>query len=130
ALTTKATTVPAGAACSTVRSWGVERTGGVVSLTVTEKVATLALPEASVATQRTAVTPSGKTEPLAGVAVTLGFAPQRRVALTKKATLVPAAVACSTTTLAGTLRVGGVVSRTVTVNEAELELPEASVAEH
>ena len=60
--------------------------GACVSLTVTVKVQRLVLPEASVATLVTVVTPIGKVEPLAGVETRL-VTEQLSKAVTEKVTL-------------------------------------------
>ena len=61
-------------------------TGGVASLTVTLKVQLCELPAASVAVAVTIVVPTGKTEPDAGLLMTVGT-PQLSVAFTVKFTV-------------------------------------------
>jgi hypothetical protein len=67
-------TAPVGPVASTVAFAGTVRTGGAVSLTVTENEAEPVLPCVSVAVQVTVVVPRGKVEALAGLQLT-GRAP-------------------------------------------------------
>ena len=74
------TVAPAAEVCSTTKSAGWGRVGGVVSWTRIVKVTWLLLPAASVAVQVTVVDPAGSTEPLGGVQTTLGLASAASVA--------------------------------------------------
>src|SRR5258708_4483077 len=98
-------------------------------MTVTVKVQTVALLLASLAVLVTEVMPTGKAKPLGGTLVTVG-APQLSVALTMKVTLlVHWPGAALTVRLAGhKVKVGGVMSRTMTCCRQELLLPLPSVA--
>src|SRR5262245_57137804 len=108
-------------------SAGTVRTGGVVSTTVTLKVFVVVLPAASVAVTVTVVVPSGNVVPgcFEYVIVTAETA---SVACAANVTTAPDALVASFVMSAGTVRSGGVVSRTVTVKVPLLELPAASVA--
>ena len=108
---------------------GTWRTGGVVSRTVTVNDAEPVLPAASWVEQFTLVVPSGNTLPLTGEQVALSAVVTASVAVAVKLTARPAADAASAVTFAGTVTTGAVVSRTVTVNEAEPVLPSASWVE-
>jgi hypothetical protein len=90
--------------------------GGVVSRTVTVKLAVPVFECASVAVQVTVVGPNGNSTPDAGEQET-GTVPSTTVALV-----------ASFAKLAGTLTTGAVVSRTVTVKLFEPVLPPASCA--
>jgi hypothetical protein len=72
-------------------------------------------PCASVAEQFTGVGPSGNVEPLARVQVTATLPSRRSVAVAVNVNGAPAALVASTVALAGTVMIGAVVSRTVTV---------------
>src|SRR5215813_3309793 len=103
-------------------------TGGVTSLTVTVKLQLLELPAASVAVAVTVVVPTGKTEPDAGLLRTVGTE-QLSLALTVKLTAaeqVP--TGAFTVIFAGQLMLGGVLSITVIVCDADAMLPDPSVA--
>jgi hypothetical protein len=102
-------------------------TGGVVSTTWTLKVQVLVLPLSSVLEQVSRVDPIGKVEPEAGVhkGVTVE---QLSCAVAEKITGAPAgAVHSAETGLVGQLRLGSVVSETVTVPVQESQAPSASV---
>jgi hypothetical protein len=84
---------------------------------VTVKLFLALLPAASTAVQFTVVTPTGKTEPDEGTHVT-GLAPlTRSMAVALNVTTAPLALVAVLVIAAGTVRTGGVVSRTVMVNE-------------
>jgi hypothetical protein len=104
--------------------------GGVVSTTVTVNEACAVLPRVSVAVQFTVVVPSGNVDPDAGVQLT-GRGPSTRsvaVGLVYE-TAAPLAPVASFVMFAGTPEiVGGVVSTTITWNEAVDVLPLVSVA--
>ena len=107
---------------------GPEIVGGVVSRIVTVKVLVVTLPAASVATLVTGVVPFGKTVPEAGVLTTVTPG-QLSAPVTVKLTTASHLPASVLTTIgAGTVRVGGSVSLTVTVKEHVVALPTASVA--
>src|SRR5207253_789453 len=118
------------AVASRVRLPGTVITGGVVSRTVTAKVAAEALPCESVALHATVVVPSGKMLPLAGVQATATAPSTSSSADAEKLYEAPAAPAAETLALAGTVITGCVVSLTVTRNDADPVLPCASVALH
>jgi hypothetical protein len=99
-----------------------------VSLTVTVNDAEPVLPCASVAVQVTVVTPIRNVEPLAGLQLT-GRAPSTlSVADAEYVNTAPVGPVPSTVAFAGTVRTGGAVSVTVTVNDAEPVLPCVSIA--
>src|SRR5882672_8910931 len=82
----------------------------------------------SVAVHVTVVGPTGNVAPLAGVQFAATLPSSRSVAEAVKVNTAPAALVASTVALAGTVRTGPVVSFTVTVNDAAVWLPCASVA--
>src|SRR5712664_2764804 len=124
----KVNTAPAALVASTVAFAGTVTTGPVVSFTVTVNDAPLWLPCASVAPQVTVVAPNGKVAPLAGVQLVATGPSSVSVADAVKVNTAPAALVASTVAFAGTVTTGPVVSFTVTVNDAPLWLPCASVA--
>ena len=85
-------------------------------------------PCASVAVQVTVVAPKGNVLPEAGLQLTATLPSTMSTALAVKVTTAPAALVASTVILAGTMSIGGVVSRTVTVKLPWAVLPCASVA--
>jgi len=103
-------------------------TGGVVSRTVTWKDFVPTFPWESAAEQLTRVVPRGNVEPDAGVHETGTVPSTMSVADALKETALPAGETASTTTSAGTVRLGGVLSTTVIVKDAEPVFPWASVA--
>jgi hypothetical protein len=125
----KVTRAPFGPVASVTTSPGTVRLGGVVSRTVTVNVlAALVLPESSVAVQLTVVTAIGNMLPDGGAQDTLGVGSTRSEADAEYVTVAPPGPVASVVMGPGTLTVGGVVSWTVTVNEALAEFPESSVA--
>ena len=76
----------------------------------------------------TSVAPSGKTEPEAGATITVGLGSTRSETNGVKFTTRPAALVASATMGAGQVRLGAVVSRTVTVKVQALVFPLPSVA--
>ncbi len=102
-------------------------TGGVRSRTDTVAVPEPVLPAWSVALQVTAELPSAKVLPVAGVHVAPSVPSTRSVAVGWSDAGAPAGPVASTTT-SGTVTVGAVVSRIVTVNVAALFEPAGSVA--
>jgi len=106
-------------------------TGAAVSLlTVTVKDAVAKLPEPSRTWQRTVVTPIGKTEPEAGAQIGIRFESQLSVAVTENRTTCPEGGEHGISIADGTLKMGGCVSRTVTVKEHSAELRRLSKATH
>ena len=96
--------------------------------TVTVKLLLAGLPAASVALVMTVVVPTGKTEPDAGLLRVARLPLNKSLALVVKVTAAPLALVAATVMLGGTLMMGAVVSRTVTVKLALPVLPAASVA--
>src|SRR5712664_1573439 len=82
----------------------------------------------SIAVHVTVVAPTGNVAPLAGVQFAATLPSSRSVAEAVKVNTAPAALVASTVASAGTVRTGPVVSFTVTVNDAAVWLPCASVA--
>jgi hypothetical protein len=105
--------------------------GGWVSFTVTVKEQPLVLPELSIATQFTSVTPLAKVEPEGGVHTTVTPG-QLSVAVAANVTFeaVHSPRSVERTILAGQTIDGGWVSLTVTEKEQPFVFPEASVATH
>ena len=101
-------------------------TGGVVSRTVTVKLAVDVLPFASRAVAVTVVAPSANVEPLT-LSYLISTGPNRSFAVAENVTAAPAADVASAMTSA-TESTGGVVSRTVTVKLAFNVFPFASRA--
>src|SRR5258705_13910460 len=89
--------------------------GGVVSCTRTVNEQVLVLPLSSVATQRTDVSPRGKSDPDGGRQTSATLLSQVSVAVVTNVTAVPAGPAHSTVTLVGQTMRGGFVSTMVTV---------------
>lgn len=130
AVAEKVTEAPLGLVASTVMSDGRDRIGGVVSTTVTVKPAVLILPEASIAAHWTRVEPRANVEP-EGILQDIGTEPSTRsTALAEYVATAPAGPVASAVISAGRVKAGGVVSRTVTVEDAEPVLPNPSVAMH
>jgi hypothetical protein len=103
--------------------------GGLNGLIVTLKPALPTLPEASLAVQVTAVVPTGNVESDGGVQVTAGDAgPTVSVADAVNVATAPAELVASRVMFAGTVTTGGVVSRTVTVNDLAPVFPFPSEA--
>jgi hypothetical protein len=105
-------------------------TGGWVSFTVTVKLQEAGLLTASATVQVTVVTPFGKLEPVAGEQLGVPMPEQLSVAVAfayvTSAAHCPGSVAF--TMFAAQVNVGGVLSITVTICEADAVLPKASVA--
>jgi hypothetical protein len=103
--------------------------GALNGLMVTLKPALPTLPEASLAVQVTAVVPTGNVESDGGVQVTAGDAgPTVSVADAVNVATAPAELVASRVMFAGTVTTGGVVSRTVTVNDLAPVFPFPSEA--
>ena len=122
------TTAPLGPNAEAVISAGSVRTGGVVSLTVMVKEAEPTLPAASVAVHVTVVVPNEKVEPEPGEQIAGSEPLAMSVADAEKVATAPLGPVASFVIEAGTVKTGGVVSRTVTVKVPWIELPEESVA--
>ena len=88
------------------------------------------LPALSFAEQDTVVVPNGNVEPEAGVHVTVTEPSTRSVAEAENVTTAPFALVGGTVMSAGSCNFGGVLSATVTLNEAEAVFPALSVTEH
>jgi hypothetical protein len=107
-----------------------------VTVTVAVETVTLndpdaVLPALSCAEQVTVVAPSGNVDPEGGVQVTGTEPSTRSEAEAEKFTTTPLAPAAACTVIsAGRLNFGGVLSTTVTLNDADPVLPALSVAEH
>jgi hypothetical protein len=114
AVAVKFTVAPFELVASAVIGAGTVITGGVVSWTVTVKVALAALLAASWAEQLTVVLPTGNIDPEARVHATGTEPSTRSVAVTVKLTVAPFGPVADAVTGAGTVIVGGVVSRTMT----------------
>src|SRR2546428_486065 len=120
---------PIGPVASAIRlSAGTLIAGGVVSRTVTVKLALPVLAWASVAEQFTVVVPSAKVEPEAGLQLGVSGPSTMSAAEALNVTAAPAELVASVVMFAGTVTAGGVVSRTVTLKEALPVLRWASVA--
>jgi len=100
------------------------------SVTVTVKKQLVVFPAASVATHETTLVPIGNAEPAGGVQTTPTVPPQLSVpvGVVKKTVAWHCPASGALVMLAGQTICGGWLSRTVTVKEQELELPEVSVA--
>src|SRR5262245_50512409 len=96
----------------------------------TVKVARPRLPAASVAEHDTSVLPIGNVLPDAGVQVTVGDDVTASVAVATNETALPDWDVASSEIPAGTVTIGAVVSRTVTVNVAVTLFPVSSEATH
>jgi len=107
---------------------GSNGTGGVVSATVTLKLALDELPWASVATHVTGFVPTGNVDPDAGMQFGVTAPSTRSVAVAANVTTAPFGPVASAVTLDGTVGSGGVVSATVMVKLAVAVLPAASPA--
>src|SRR5688572_22362063 len=106
AVTVKVTEAPAGAVASVVIDGGTAIVGGVVSTTVTVKLAVPVFPNMSLAWQRTVVVPRGKVVPETGVQAT-GPGLSGSWAVTTKATVAPPGPVASTRIGGGTVSTGG-----------------------
>ena len=115
ALAVNVATAPAGLVASSSRSEGRVSRGGVVSTTVTLKVAVAVFPAASVAMAITTVVPRGKVLPERGVSVTGSVPSLLSVALAANVATAPSEPAASTVISPGTVITGGVTSLTVYV---------------
>ena len=113
---------------STTRLAGSVRAGAVVSRTVTVNDPVEVFVCASAAEQSTDVGPKPKVAPLGGTHVTATVPSTTSAALVVKGTGAPDGPVASAVNEAGSVRVGAVVSLTVTLNWDALELPCASVA--
>src|SRR2546422_10421239 len=102
--------------------------GGVWSTTVTVKVHSDLLPEASVAWQFTVVCPGGKVPPDGGSQDSLGAGSHLSVAVVVKVTVAPFGDVHSAMMGFGQASSGGVVSFTMTKKEHSIMLPAWSFA--
>ncbi len=121
--------LPDGPVASTVMLDGNVSAGGVISRTVTVNVPVAELPRVSEAEQVTVVVPSANVEPEAGEQVTGRERSTRSVAVGVKPAAAPEELVASTVMLDGNVSAGGVISLTVTVNDAVPVLSDESVAE-
>src|SRR6266542_1459333 len=127
----KVTREPSGPSASITMGAGTPvSTGGVVSRTVTVNVALPVLPWESVALHVTVVEPNANVLPEAREQLGASEPETRSLADAEKVTTAPAGPVASAVIGPGTATVGGVVSLTVTSNEAEPVLPDESVALH
>ena len=104
--------------------------GGVLSATVTGKLALARLPCASITEQVMLVVPIGNVLPEAGVHVGAITPSTLSIADTTYAIVAPLGPVASAVIGLGTTSTGGVMSETVTVKLATAELPAASRAVH
>ena len=123
------TAAPDGPVASAVIFAGSVRVGGVVSRTVTVKLPLAVLLWASVAEQFTVVVPRANVLPEAGEQLTATGPSTRSLADAEYETAAPDGPVASAVIFAGSVRVGGVVSCTVTVKLPLAVLLWASVAE-
>jgi hypothetical protein len=100
-----------------------------VGVTVTLNDPDAELPALSVAEQSTVVVPTGKVEPEAGVQVTGTEPSTASVAEAVNVTTAPLELVACTVIFDGSVKVGGVLSTTVTVKLPDALLPALSVAE-
>ena len=129
AVALKVTTAPAAEVAETVILAGNDSVGGVVSTTVTLKLALPVLPAASVAEQLTVVVPNAKVEPDAGKQLGVIVPSTLSLADAEKLTAAPEGPVASAVRLPGTVTAGGVVSTTVTLKPPVATFPAASAAE-
>jgi hypothetical protein len=104
----KVTTAPLAPVACTVIFAGTVIDGGVVSCTVTVKLAVPLLPALSVAEHETVVVAMGNVAPDAGLQVTGSVPSTASVADAVKVTTAPLALVAETVIFAGTVRTGGV----------------------
>src|SRR5947199_25739 len=102
--------------------------GAGVLVTVTVNAAALVFRRVSTALQLTVVVPIGNVVPLAGTHATVTLPSTASIALAVNVTIAPAPLVACTFWFGGTVMTGGVVSRTVTVNNPDAAFPIASVA--
>ena len=105
-----------------------EAVGACAAVTITSKLFEDELPLESLAVHVTVVSPTAKVEPDAGLQMTEGLGSTRSVADAEKLTTAPPGPVAEIVMSAGTVRIGGAVSRTVTLKVFVVELPDASVA--
>jgi len=130
ALAENVTTAPPGPVASAESDAGTVSDGRVVSTTWTVKEAEATFPEKSVAVHVTSVSPRGNEEPDAWSQETWGLGSTRSMADGGEyVATAPEPLVASLVMSAETARDGGVVSTTVTWNEALAEFPCESVAE-
>src|SRR5204863_77302 len=119
----KVATAPAALVASTTIGGGAVTVGGVVSTTVTWKLALPVLPCASVRMQLMRVSASPNVLPEAGLQVVATLPSTMSLAEAVKVATAPAALVASTVMSEGTVTIGGVVSSTVTWKLALPVLP-------
>ena len=123
AVAAKSTAAPAALAASTASRVGTLITGGAMSATVMVIWEVAVYLAASVAVSWTVEVPIGKVLPEAGVAVTATGPSTQSTALAENSATAPDASAATMGATVGADMAGGVLSATVTVNEAEPVLP-------
>jgi len=129
AVTVKETLAPEGPVASAWIEGGTVRTGGVVSSTVIwNNPVTVFAWESDAEHTTLVVTKTGKINPETGEHVTATGPSTRSVAEAEYVTTAPLGPEAEAVISAGSVRVGGVVSRTVIVENAEPKLLAASVA--
>src|SRR3989441_8790656 len=126
--TENGTVAPPGPVASAVMSAGTVSDGGVVSTTWIVKDAMPVLPWASVARHTTVVAPNPNVEPEAGVQTGVSLPSTRSSAVTTKIPVAPDAPVASRGVPRGEVLVGGVVSRTMTGEEAHARVPRGAGA--
>jgi hypothetical protein len=109
---------------------GSVRVGGVLSTTVTLKEEEAVRPALSLTVQVTVVEPGANVEPDEGVQVGVKEPSTESDAVAVNMTVAPFGPVALTVISDGTVIAGGVSSTTVTLNDADAELPAMSVAEH
>nr|WP_238145304.1 hypothetical protein [Antricoccus suffuscus] len=132
AVAVKVTGAPSAPVASTTTSAGNCNTGGVVStiVTVTAKVPDAKFPAASVAVHDTGVVPIGNVDPDAGEQLGTTTPSTASFAVALNDTTAPDTDVAGTLIFAGKLRIGAVVSATVTKKLPVCVLLAASVAVH
>jgi hypothetical protein len=118
-----------GVGCLAREVGGTEKSGGVVSRTVSSKLATARFPCASAAEQLTVDVPSRSVAPEAGVQAGARVPSTASLAAASNATAAPSGPVASTANGGGSASTGGLVSRTVTRKVALPAVPCASSAE-
>jgi hypothetical protein len=128
AVTLNVTVAPAPLAASIVRFDGIINTGGVVSSTLTLKLAVAVLPAASVERQVTVVSPNANSVPERGEHTGTMAPSTTSEALAEKVTVAPLFAVALVEKSSGTFSAGALVSDTLTTNELFAVLPALSVA--
>ncbi len=128
AVAAKVATAPAADVASIVWLAGSVSAGAVVSRTLMMMLPEAVLPAASVAERDTEAKPIPNVLPEGGFAITGTLLLTKSLAVATNVTGAPAALVASAVAVVGAEMTGGVVSRTVTVNELWAALPAASLA--